>query len=378
MVVQAGYLAARSCSSATTSRVHPQGSAYGSIYFTLLFAHHAHVLLGLAARHVLLWKLARHGVTNYWLIGVRGLALYWYVVSGARRGRRVHRPVAVAMTRHAAPSAGVVRGPRRRRGVGGAVRRRPGVRVRTVQRPAGRWQFPVARGSQRWPWRDRGGARRELGARGHLPPHARAEDDPTQWPSPRPGTGPATRWRACISWPSSGSRQPLALAIMLMSGDRRPPARGLPPVMSRGAHRLRRARRSLLALVFGAPAAAQPPERDRAARRPSRRGRTVALGRELFDGNCASCHGIAGRGIGVAAPRRRRTSAAGRRCAASARWRPTSICGPAHAARRHPHQPSTDRVLFRRKEIRVADRLRRLARPGARDTAPPPGAREHR
>jgi heme/copper-type cytochrome/quinol oxidase subunit 3 len=58
----------------------PQGTAYGSIYFTLLFADHAHVLLGLLLNGVVLYKVARHGLTNYWLIGVRGLALYWYVV----------------------------------------------------------------------------------------------------------------------------------------------------------------------------------------------------------------------------------------------------------------------------------------------------------
>ena len=59
----------------------PQGNAYGSIYFTLLFAHHAHVLLGLLLNAVVLYKVARHGLTNYWLIGARGLALYWYVVA---------------------------------------------------------------------------------------------------------------------------------------------------------------------------------------------------------------------------------------------------------------------------------------------------------
>ena len=58
----------------------PQGTAYGSIYFTLLFADHAHVLLGLLLNGAVLYKLVRHGLTNYWLIGVRGLALYWYVV----------------------------------------------------------------------------------------------------------------------------------------------------------------------------------------------------------------------------------------------------------------------------------------------------------
>ncbi|MGH2892048.1 MAG: cytochrome c oxidase subunit 3, partial [Solirubrobacteraceae bacterium] len=59
----------------------PQASAYGSIYFTLLFADHAHVLLGLLLDGAVLYKVARHGLTNYWLIGVRGLALYWYVVA---------------------------------------------------------------------------------------------------------------------------------------------------------------------------------------------------------------------------------------------------------------------------------------------------------
>jgi heme/copper-type cytochrome/quinol oxidase subunit 3 len=60
----------------------PQSTAYGSIYFTLLFAEHAHVLLGLLLSGAVLYKVARHGLTNYWLIGVRGLALYWYVVVG--------------------------------------------------------------------------------------------------------------------------------------------------------------------------------------------------------------------------------------------------------------------------------------------------------
>jgi heme/copper-type cytochrome/quinol oxidase subunit 3 len=59
----------------------PQGSAYGSIYFTLLGAHHAHVLLGMALDLAILWQLATKGLTNYWLIGVRGLALYWHVVN---------------------------------------------------------------------------------------------------------------------------------------------------------------------------------------------------------------------------------------------------------------------------------------------------------
>jgi heme/copper-type cytochrome/quinol oxidase subunit 3 len=59
----------------------PQATAYGSIYFTLLGAHHAHVLLGLLLDLAVLWKVSVRGLSNYWLIGVRALALYWYVVA---------------------------------------------------------------------------------------------------------------------------------------------------------------------------------------------------------------------------------------------------------------------------------------------------------
>lgn len=59
----------------------PQGSAYGSIYFTLLAAHHAHVLFGILLDVGVLGFVSIRGLTNYWLIGVRGLALYWYVVN---------------------------------------------------------------------------------------------------------------------------------------------------------------------------------------------------------------------------------------------------------------------------------------------------------
>lgn len=59
----------------------PRGSAYGSIYFTLLAVHHAHVLLGILLDLTVLWFVAYRGLTNYWLIGVRGLALYWHVIN---------------------------------------------------------------------------------------------------------------------------------------------------------------------------------------------------------------------------------------------------------------------------------------------------------
>jgi heme/copper-type cytochrome/quinol oxidase subunit 3 len=58
----------------------PRSTAYGSIYFTILAADHAHVIVGLILSVAILWKLWRQGLTSYWLVGARGLALYWYVV----------------------------------------------------------------------------------------------------------------------------------------------------------------------------------------------------------------------------------------------------------------------------------------------------------
>ena len=58
----------------------PSATAYGSIYFTLLGIHHAHVALGLALDAWLLGKLLG-GLTNYRLIATRVIALYWYFVA---------------------------------------------------------------------------------------------------------------------------------------------------------------------------------------------------------------------------------------------------------------------------------------------------------
>jgi heme/copper-type cytochrome/quinol oxidase subunit 3 len=59
----------------------PKATAYGSIYLTLLAAHHGHVVLGILLDATVLFFLGFRGLTNYWLIGVRGLALYWHVVN---------------------------------------------------------------------------------------------------------------------------------------------------------------------------------------------------------------------------------------------------------------------------------------------------------
>lgn len=82
LVLQAGYLAGQILLFAhDLSQFSPKDSAYGSIYFTMLSAHHAHVGFGILLDVVVLWWVARHGLNNYRLIGVRTLALYWHVVN---------------------------------------------------------------------------------------------------------------------------------------------------------------------------------------------------------------------------------------------------------------------------------------------------------
>jgi heme/copper-type cytochrome/quinol oxidase subunit 3 len=82
VLVQCAYLAAQVLLFRHDLRhFTPQGSAYGSIYFTLLAIHHAHVLLGILLNLTVLGFVSIRGLNNYWLIGVRGMALYWYVVN---------------------------------------------------------------------------------------------------------------------------------------------------------------------------------------------------------------------------------------------------------------------------------------------------------
>lgn len=82
LVVQVCYLAAQVLLFRhDLNQFSPQDTAYGSIYFTMLAAHHAHVLLGILLSLVILGYVALRGLTNYWLIAVRGLAIYWHVVN---------------------------------------------------------------------------------------------------------------------------------------------------------------------------------------------------------------------------------------------------------------------------------------------------------
>jgi heme/copper-type cytochrome/quinol oxidase subunit 3 len=57
----------------------PQDNAYGSIYFTMVGAHHAHVLVGILLEAWFALRLFG-GVTRYRVIGLQATAVYWYAV----------------------------------------------------------------------------------------------------------------------------------------------------------------------------------------------------------------------------------------------------------------------------------------------------------
>jgi heme/copper-type cytochrome/quinol oxidase subunit 3 len=63
-------------------KISASASSYGSIYFTMLGTHHAHVAVGLLLDLWLLGKLLG-GLTNYRLVALRVIAIYWYFVSVA-------------------------------------------------------------------------------------------------------------------------------------------------------------------------------------------------------------------------------------------------------------------------------------------------------
>ena len=81
VAVQAGYLAVQIILfKSDLGDFSPRDTAYGSIYFAMLGLHHAHVLLGILLEVALLVKLLG-GLTNYRVVGVRIVALYWYFVN---------------------------------------------------------------------------------------------------------------------------------------------------------------------------------------------------------------------------------------------------------------------------------------------------------
>jgi cytochrome c oxidase subunit III len=81
IVVQSGYFAMQvHLFLDDLAKFTPQGSAYGSIYFSMLGAHHAHVAIGLVLDLWLLLRLVR-GMTNYRLVGLQATTFYWHFVN---------------------------------------------------------------------------------------------------------------------------------------------------------------------------------------------------------------------------------------------------------------------------------------------------------
>ena len=81
LVVQCGYFAFEMHDFQDQLRdFTPTTNAYGSIYYTLLGADHAHVFMGLLFNLWLLWKLAR-GLTTYRVNAVQAIAWYWHAVN---------------------------------------------------------------------------------------------------------------------------------------------------------------------------------------------------------------------------------------------------------------------------------------------------------
>lgn len=81
LFVGAGYLAMQIDRYVESLRtLKPQESAYASIVYVLSGGHHAHVAVALLLNAFLLMRLSR-GMTNYRLIAVQSVALYWHFVN---------------------------------------------------------------------------------------------------------------------------------------------------------------------------------------------------------------------------------------------------------------------------------------------------------
>jgi cytochrome c oxidase subunit III len=81
LLLQAGYLAVQIILLRhDLNDFRPAGSAYGSVYFTMVVAHHAHVVVGLLLDVGILIRLTG-GLTAYRAVGVRAIAWYWHFVN---------------------------------------------------------------------------------------------------------------------------------------------------------------------------------------------------------------------------------------------------------------------------------------------------------
>jgi len=81
LVMQSGYLAMQiHLYVDDLHRFSPQATAYGSIYFTMVGAHHAHVFVGILLEAWLFLRLF-FGNSVYGAIGVQAAAFYWHAVN---------------------------------------------------------------------------------------------------------------------------------------------------------------------------------------------------------------------------------------------------------------------------------------------------------
>jgi heme/copper-type cytochrome/quinol oxidase subunit 3 len=81
LVMQSGYLAMQiHLYVDDLHRFSPQATAYGSIYFTMVGAHHAHVFVGILLEAWLFLRLF-FGNSVYGAVGVQATAFYWHAVN---------------------------------------------------------------------------------------------------------------------------------------------------------------------------------------------------------------------------------------------------------------------------------------------------------
>jgi heme/copper-type cytochrome/quinol oxidase subunit 3 len=81
LLVQAGYLAMQlHLFIDDLDKFSPSATAYASIYFTLLGAHHAHVFVGVVLTAWILIRLLTRA-TVYRLVGLQSIVFYWHFVN---------------------------------------------------------------------------------------------------------------------------------------------------------------------------------------------------------------------------------------------------------------------------------------------------------
>jgi heme/copper-type cytochrome/quinol oxidase subunit 3 len=81
MVVQLGYFAMQiRLFDDDLAKFGPHESAYGSVYYLLLGAHHTHVVIGILLEVFLFARLLK-GITAYRLVGLQSTAFYWHFVN---------------------------------------------------------------------------------------------------------------------------------------------------------------------------------------------------------------------------------------------------------------------------------------------------------